>query len=78
MNLKNDEIKFLKDIKSNYFNDEQENSESNDDDDGEDKNEKINNIDNEENICNFGDSEIISINSKDHFGENNTIISDEA
>ena len=77
LNLKNDEIKFLKDIKSNYFNDEQENSESNDDD-PEEKNEKSNNIDNEENICSFGDNEIISINSKDHYGENNTIISDEA
>ena len=76
LNLKNDEIRFLKDIKSNYFNDEQESSVSNDD--AEDKNEKNNNIDNEENICSFGDNEIISINSKDHYGENNTIISDEA
>ena len=76
LNLKNDEIRFLKDIRDNYFSDEQENSEYNDD--AEDKNEKSNNFDNEENICSFGDNEIISINSKDHFGENNTIISDEA
>ena len=73
--LKNDEILFLKDIKNNYYNDEKEDCNLNDVDE---KNEKINSIDNEENFCNFGDNEIMSINSKDHYGENNTIISDES
>ena len=73
--LKNEEILFLKDIKNSYFSDEQEGPDSNDVDE---KNEKNNNIDNEENICNFGDNEIMSINSKDHYGENNTIISDDS
>ena len=73
--LKNDEILFLKDIKNSYYNDEKEDSNLNDVDE---KNEKINIIDNEENFCNFGDNEIMSINSKDHYGENNTIISDES
>ena len=73
--LKNDEILFLKDIKNSYYNDEKEDCNSNDVDE---KNEKINSIDNEENFCNLGDNEIMSINSKDHYGENNTIISDES
>ena len=73
--LKNDEILFLKDIKNSYYNDEQEDGDSND---VEEKNEKNNNIDNDENICNFGENEVMSINSKDHYGENNTIISDES
>ena len=72
--LKEDEIQFLKDIKASYFNDEQEGSDYNE---AEEKNAN-NNIDNEENICNFGDNEVMSINSKDHYGENNTIISDES
>ena len=74
--LKNDEILFLKDIKNSYYNDEQEDGDSND---VEEKNEKNNNnFDNDENICNFGENEVMSINSKDHYGENNTIISDES
>ena len=75
--LKNDEILFLKDIKNSYCKDEQEHSDFNDD---EEKNDESNNIGNEENVCNFGDNdnEIISINSKDHYGETNTIISDES
>ena len=73
--LKNEEILFLKDIKNSYFSDEQEGHDPND---VEEKNEKNNNIENEENFCNFGDNEIMSINSKDHYGENNTIISDES
>ena len=83
LNLKNDEIRFLKDIKKNFFNDEEEgNNDMNEEGEEKDKNEKnnINNNDNdEENICSLGDEhEIISTNSKEHYDESNTYISEEA